>query len=201
MNNNFLRFFFILSLMAFSYSNFALAQSKISPMNTAVKLNAAVVVGVLNPAVEFRVHKYISLQMEVMGVFYPEKTLWSDAPLTLGAAWLEARYYPVMALDGFFVGPNVGFGVFRLSKGAYPLYPNAYKNQYQVGSNFMAGLTLGYQLTFCKHWAVEVSFGGGYQLGVYEGHNKDNGSMYIGLNKSAEWLPVYKGALNIIYKW
>lgn len=94
----------------------------------------------------------------------------------------------------------MGFSVFNLTKGIHPAYWGQYSGQYQVGTNFMAGVTLGYAFTLTKHWGIEISLGGGYQIGFYEGHYSSDGSMYVGWNSSGEWLP-YKAAVNIIYKW
>lgn len=171
------------------------------PVKTAVKLNAAVVLGIVNPSVEFRVHKYITVSLEGFGAFYPEgfgKLI--DGPIVTAMTFVEGRYYPVESFRGFFVGPNIGFSAWTLSKGIHPMYWGSYHNQYQVGCNIMAGLTLGYAFTLTKHWGIELSVGGGFQSSVYEGHYKSDGSMYIGWNGSSEWLP-YKAAVNIVYKW
>ncbi|HIZ85867.1 MAG TPA: DUF3575 domain-containing protein [Candidatus Coprenecus stercoravium] len=171
------------------------------PVRTAVKLNAAVALGVVNPAVEFRVHENISVSLEGLGVFYPKgvgKLI--DGPVVVAMTFLEGRYYPIQSFRGFFVGPNIGFSVWDLSKGIHPQYWGAYASDYQVGTNFMAGLTIGYAFTLTKHWGIELSLGGGVQVGFYEGHYKSDGSMYVGWNGSTEWLP-YKAAVNIVYKW
>ncbi len=171
------------------------------PNRIAVKLNAAVVVGIINPSIEFRVHNNITVALESFACFAPKGFLFTKIPLTIATAFVEGRYYPIQSFRGFFVGPNIGYGVWRLSKGIVPAYWHTYPNEYQVGSNFMAGLTLGYQFTLTKHWGLELSWGGGYSISLYEGHRSSDGSMYVGLNKSGEWLPAYKGAVNIIYKW
>lgn len=171
------------------------------PVRTAVKLSAAAAVGIINPSVEFRAHRYITVALEGIGVFYPRgfgKIL--DGPVVMAMTFVEGRYYPVESFRGFFVGPNLGFSAWTLSKGIHPMYWGDYANNYQVGYNFMAGITIGYAFTLTKHWGIEISLGGGYQAGFYEGHYKSDGSMYIGWNGSSEWLP-YKAAVNIVYKW
>lgn len=171
------------------------------PVRTAVKLNAAVVAGIVNPSVEFRVHNNITVALEGLGVFYP-KGIGNiiQGPVVIAMTFLEGRYYPVQSLRGFFVGPNIGFSVWDLTKGVHPMYWGSYADQYQVGTNFMAGITIGYAFTLTKHWGIELSVGGGCQVGFYEGHYLKDGSMYIGWNGSTEWLP-YKAAVNIVYKW
>lgn len=171
------------------------------PVRTAIKFNAAVLAGIVNPAVEFRVHKNITMGLEGLGIFYPDgfgKLI--DGPIVAGMTFVEGRYYPTESFRGFFVGPNVGFSAYTLSKGIHPMYWGSYSNQYQVGCNFMVGLTLGYAFTLTKHWGIELSIGGGFQTSVYEGHYQSDGSMYIGWNGSSEWIP-YKAAVNIVYKW
>lgn len=171
------------------------------PVKTAVKLSAAAVIGIVNPSVEFRAHKNITVALEGLGVFYPKGFAGIiNGPAVIAMTFVEGRYYPVQSFRGFFVGPNVGFSVFNLTKGIHPSFWGEHAGQYQVGTNFMAGLTLGYSFTLTKHWGIELSVGGGYQLGFYEGHYSSDGSMYVGWNASAEWLP-YKAAVNIVYKW
>ena len=171
------------------------------PVKTAVKLNAAIAAGIINPSVEFRTHENITVALEGVGVFYPKgfgKLI--DGPAVIAMTFVEGRYYPVQSFRGFFAGPNLGFSAWTLSKGIHPMYWGSYSDSYQVGYNFMAGVTAGYAFTLTKHWGIEVSLGGGYQCGKYEGHNSSDGSMYIGWNGSGEWL-LYKAAVNIIYKW
>lgn len=171
------------------------------PVKTAVKLSAAAVVGIVNPSVEFRAHRNITVGLEGIGIFYPKgfgKLI--DGPVVMAMTFLEGRYYPIESFRGFFVGPNLGFSAWTLSKGIHPMYWGSYANKYQVGYNIMAGVTVGYAFTLTKHWGIELSVGGGYQAGFYEGHCKSDGSMYIGWNGSSEWLP-YKAAVNIVYKW
>ncbi len=171
------------------------------PVKTAVKLNAAAVAGIINPAVEFRVHKNITVGLEGLGVFYPKGFAnIIKGPAVMAMTFVEGRYYPIESFRGFSVGPNIGFSAWTLSKGVHPLYWGTYADQYQVGYNFMFGLTIGYAFTLTKHWGIEISVGGGYQAGFYEGHYQSDGSMYIGWNGSSEWLP-YKAAVNIVYKW
>lgn len=170
-------------------------------LKTAVKLNAAVVVGIVNPAFEIRAHKNITVSLEGLGMFYINGFgNLIDGPAVAAMTFLEGRYYPKESFKGFFVGPNIGFSAWTLSKGIHPSYWGSYADKYQVGTNFMAGLTLGYAFSLNRHWGIELSLGGGCQIGFYEGHYKSDGSMYIGWNGSTEWLP-YKAAVNIVYRW
>ncbi len=171
------------------------------PVRSAVKLNASALLGVVNPSFELRVHKNISIALEAWGVFYNEGIgNIIQGPVNLGMTFVESRYYPIETFRGFFVGPNVGFAFFCMTKGIHPMFWGAYSDAYQVGHNYMLGVTIGYSFTLTKNWGIEISLGGGYQNTTYQGHNLSDGSMYIDWNESAEWLP-YKAALNIVYKW
>jgi len=165
-----------------------------------VRLNAAVLVGVVNPAVEFSVHRNFTVSLEALGCFYPKGIAFINGRAIIGMSFLEARWYPKKAYKGFFIGPNVGFGVWNMTKGIHPEFWGEHTGEYQVGRNFMCGVTLGYMFSFSKHWGMEISVGGGYSLSSYEGHVETDGSMYVGDNISCEWLP-YKAALSVIYKW
>lgn len=165
-----------------------------------VKLSAAVLAGIVNPAVEFSVHRNFTVSLEALGCFYPNGIAFVKGKAVVGLTFLEGRWYPKKAFKGFFIGPNVGYGVWSLTKGIHPQYWGKYSDAYQVGSNFMCGLTLGYMFSFSRHWGMEISAGGGYSIARYEGHVDKDGSMYIGDNASSEWLP-YKAALSVVYKW
>ena len=52
---------------------------------TAVKLNAAVFVGIVNPAVEFKALRNATVQLEALGVFANTSFLGTGKPLELGA--------------------------------------------------------------------------------------------------------------------
>lgn len=168
---------------------------------TAVKFSAAAAVGIINPSMEVKVHDRVSIQFDAFGCFQPNGFLKKDAPLTVAMTFFEGRYFFKEVFKGFFVGGHAGWGVWRLSKGISPVYSGAYVNEYQVGSNAMLGATLGYHFYINEHWGCELSWGGGWSGAQYEGHNKSDGSMYVGWNGSGEWLPIYKGAFNIVYKW
>ena len=175
---------------------------KIDPeQKIAVKLNAAALLGVVNPAIEVKVHDEFSVQLEGMGIFYPYGVPGTKTPLNLGATFVEAHWYPAETFRGFYMGPNVGWAMWRLSKGLVPAYWGTYPDSYQVGTNIMMGATFGYQFCFSKRWAIDIAWGLGYSISAYEGHRTSDGSMYVGWNHSGEWLPAYKGAVNIVYRW
>ena len=83
---------------------------------TNVKLSALAAIGIVNPAVEFRVAEKWSVQLEGMGVFAAENFLGTGYSLQMGAAFVEARWYPKGVFRKFFLAPNLGGGAFRMNK-------------------------------------------------------------------------------------
>lgn len=171
-----------------------------------VKLSALAAIGIVNPAVEFKVYDKLSVQLEALGIFYSENFLGTGKPLVLGAGFLELRYYPKALFRGFYFGPNIGYGSYRLNKGLVLRYTDDYDNDcYQVGSNIMAGLTIGYTFNLNSHWSLEVSWSGGFQHSRYTGFSRESKdepyTQYYPLNSSAEWPPLYKGGLFVVYKF
>lgn len=185
----------LLTLITPLYNNIKAVENN----RVSTKINSLIVIGVINPAVEIRLSEKFSFQLEAMGIFQPYGFLNSDNPLTMGTTWGEGRYYFKSYLRGFYAGINAGWGVYRMSKGAFPLFSGSYKTIYQVGSNMMLGISAGYHLTLSKHWGLDFSVGGGYQLSTYEAFYKD-GTKFIGLNQSAEWIP-YKGGISLVYSF
>lgn len=174
-------------------------KSDIQGNRISVKVNSLLALSIINPAVEFRVSEKLSVQMEAIGIFHPHGFRNNGYPITLATSFGELRYYPKEVLRGFYCGGNIGWGVYRMSKGAIPFYKGAYKTIYQVGSCFMAGVSVGYNLRLTDHWFLDFSLGGGYQNSYYEAFYHD-GTQYIGLNESAEWLP-YKGGISVVYSF
>lgn len=179
---------------------------------TAVKLNAAVFVGIVNPGVEFKVLRNATVQLEALGVFANTSFLGTGKPLELGAGFGEFRYYVKRAFDGFYFGPTLGFGVYKLNKSLVLRYSDQYLDgSYQQGTNVMCGLTVGYALNLNKHWSIEASWSGGFQHSKYEGYkpnpdynesaNNSKYIMYVTNNGSAEWPPMFKCGLFVSYRW
>jgi len=179
-----------------------------------VKMSALAAIGIVNPAVEFRIDKKWSMQLEGMGVFAGSNFLGTGYPLQMGSFFVEGRYYFKQVFHGFFLAPNVGAGAFRLNKNILHKFfgwsPDLdYKkneNSVQTGANLMAGLTLGYVHTFKKnpHWSVEINWSLGRQWARYEDHLYDeNGTPtgHVPVNGSAEYMPFYRGGIFVAYKW
>ena len=138
--------------------------------NIKVKMSALVAIGVVNPAVEFKVMDKFTVQLEALGVFYSSNFLGTGKPLVLGSSFFEFRYYPKEEFKGFFVAPNIGWGVYKLNKGLVLRYTDDYDwDCYQQGSNIMAGLTIGYTFNLNEKWSIELAWGGGFQHSRYSG--------------------------------
>jgi hypothetical protein len=173
----------------------------------AVKLNGLLLAGVVNPAVEFAVHNNISVQLEGMGVFYHDHVPFLNFPLVLGLTFVEGRFYPKEVYRGFYAGPNLGWGAWKMNKSMAPGYFGTYDNgSVQYGHNVMLGLSLGYQWILSNRWSIDLNLGLGWQHSTYEGYK--NGVLYTDPsipegrpNRSAEWMPAYKGGLFFSYRF
>lgn len=190
----------ILLLLFTGLNSYAQADSA-SKVN--IKLNGAVVVGIINPAVEFRVFNKGSFQIEALGVFAPRNFLGTGYPCSLAITYGEFRFYPKQVFKGFFCGVHAGWGVYRLNKNLMPIYSYMKEEtSIHVGQTFIAGVTLGYCFTFNNHWGMEVSLGGGRQFSTYEAYTPINNetSSHHPLNGSAEYLPT-KGGILVTYRF
>ena len=188
-------------------------QSEVSTPHTNVKLNALGTIGIVNPAIEFRISKKWSVQLEGMGIFAAKNFLGTGYPLQMGAAFIEARWYPKGTFHGFFLAPNFGGGAFRMNKNilhkffgwSLDLDYKKLENSVQVGQNYMGGVTLGYVYTFRKnpHWSIEANWSLGRQWAQYEDYvHRGNGIITHGeLGGSAEYMPFYRGGIFVAYKW
>ena len=188
----------LLSFCLFPFILFAESKPK-EENRIALKANSLVLLKIFNPSIEVKLLDKFSFQLEAMGILQGEGFLGSDRPLSLGAGWVELRYYPKRVFKGFFFGGNAGWAAYRMNKGLHPTYTGVYKDKYQVGQNYMVGASAGFQYFINKHWGLELSAGGGYQSSRYEGFEKD-GTQYVGWNGSGEIL-IYKVGLHIIFAY
>lgn len=205
--------FFMTTLSASASHGDSLKVETFSP-RVNVKMSALAAIGIVNPAVEFRLDKKWSMQLEGMGVFAKRNFLGTGYPLQMGSFFVEGRYYFKKVFHGFFVAPNVGCGVFRMNKnilnkffGWSPdLDYTKPANSVQAGTNAMAGLTLGYVHTFKKYprWSVEINWSLGRQWAQYEDYFYEDNGNYVGYapySGSAEYMPFYRGGIFVAYKW
>ena len=145
--------------------------------------------------------------------FAAENFLGTGYPLQMGAAFVEARWYPKGVFRKFFLAPNVGGGAFRMNKNilhkffgwAPDLDYRKPENSVQIGHNFMGGVTLGYVFTFPKnpHWSIEANWSFGRQWAKYESysHKGDELVLHGKMGGSAEYMPFYRGGIFVAYKW
>ncbi len=174
---------------------------------TAIKLNGLYALGgVVNPAVEVGVAKNFTIQLEAVASFYQGITLdigkikVNDMPMLLGLGFLEMHWFPKERFKGFYVGPTIGYGAFKLQKWEY-----WNSTEVQYGTSVFLGATVGYQWQV-KNWTFDLFVGGGWIHSIYEGYDYATGERYDKgkykgkYNKSAEWLP-FKGGVMIGYRF
>lgn len=176
----------------------------------AFKLNGTTLLGLVNPAMEFKVHDYLTIQLDLFGSFY-NKTFWTKKhyPLMMGAGWAEFRYYPVEAFHGFYIGAHLGGSYYKLNYNVVPLIKKHNyidDRAYQIGYNLMLGYTIGYAFTFKSnpHWGFEISLGGG---GHFDKYYHVNNPDKVPAKEDRVWMkykgfiPIYKGGILVVYRW
>lgn len=176
----------------------------------AAKLNSTILIGWINPAVEIKVHKNVSVQLEVFGSFYGKNFMGTGYPFTTVAAWVEGRYYIRETFDGFYAGLNFGCASFRLNKGfLLPYKFSGPKGSYATGQSLIIGPVIGYNFLIDSHWSIELSWSGGWAGSKYAGVTptayNDKGDVidvsYTDWNSSGEWLLAYKGGVLVSYRF
>lgn len=165
-----------------------------------VKLNGLyALVGVVNPAVEFRLTKHSTYQAEI--VYSPWLSI-NNHPMHFGIFMNEYRYYFKESNHGFYAAANVGMMAFNMSKPEFSNGTVRLQNRYCKGNGFMFGLALGYEYKFAKRWLLDVYFGYSFMESRYNGYSLDGEiNMYPHrpdwkepeypdpYNGSGEWLP------------
>lgn len=184
----------------------ASAQVEAKP-NTVVKLSHWAFVGIVNPAVEMQVSEHWSVQLEGIGSFYRKAFLGTDHPMMMGNGFLDLRYYFKESLRGLYVGPNVGYGVWKLNQNMTPGYnsdePNI-KESYSVGCNVMGGLSLGWQFTFGaqSRWGLDINYTLGGHKAWFDSFRKvDDLLKAQGRKTTSGFLPAYKGGVFLSYRF
>lgn len=154
--------------------------------------------GIVNAGAEFGLSKNTTLQADVF--ISPWKSLFGNHAQVY-MAHLEGRYYFDESFRKWYIGLNVGSGVFDLTKWNYFGTEN-----YQRGFTFMGGATVGYQFQWKENWNIDLFLGGGTVQSFYHGYARqtDPPGFYrydgaAGWNKSGELIP-YRGGLLISYK-
>jgi len=114
---------------------------------------------------------------------------------------LEGRYYFNRVFSKWYVGGNVGLGLFNIQKWNY-----WNTDKLQRGFNIMVGGVVGYQFSVSEGWNLDVFLRGGTSQGFYHGYYIDNDNKLKryddakGWNKSGELIP-YGGGVMLSYKF
>lgn len=150
--------------------------------------------GIMNFGAEYELSSKYTLQAD--SFISPWKSF-LGRHLQVYMGHLEGRYYFDKAFSKWYIGANIGMGVFDFTKWNYK------NDKYQRGFNYMVGGTVGYQFQWKKHWNIDVFLGGGTSQGFYHGYEKypivkryDSATYW---NKSGEFLP-YRAGIMISYK-
>ncbi len=163
-----------------------------------VKLNGLyALVGVVNPAVEFRLGERSAFQTEF--VYSPWKSIRVDGvskPMHFGIFMNEYRYY----LRHWYVGGNVGMAAFRMSKPYIEEWRIRLEHRYSKGYGFLFGACAGYERTFRERWVFDVFLGWSWMTSFYNGYDLDGRTQMEPhrpappqhpdpVNGSSEWYP------------
>lgn len=182
----------------------ALGMANSVSAQTYVKLNGAyALVGVVNPQVEFKISSHSTCQAEV--VYSPWQSI-NGHPMKFGILQNEYRYYFKEHNHGIYIGANVAFKVFNMSKPMLHDWRIVFQDRYCKGSGIMAGVVVGYEYRFAERWLVDVFVGFGYSYCWYNGYSMSHEiDMYPvrpewkqppypdPYNTSAQWIPTKAG--------
>ena len=163
----------------FGISSLLLLASLLRPAATDAQIYAKLnglyaLVGVVNPAVEFRLTDHSAFQTEF--VYSPWKSINVDGqskPMHFGIFLNEYRYYFRGYARGWYVGGNAGMMAFRMSKPYIENWGIHLENRYSKGYGFMFGACAGYERIFRKRWVFDVFFGWSWMTSFYNGYDLD----------------------------
>ncbi len=188
----------ILSLLAF----IPLLRPAAADAQIYAKLNGLyALVGVVNPAVEFRLTDRSAFQTEF--VYSPWKSVNVDGqskPMHFGIFLNEYRYYFRGYARGWYVGGNAGMMAFRISKPYLKEWRLYLENRYSKGYGFMFGACAGYERIFRERWVFDVFLGWSWMTSYYNGYDLDGRTQMEPhrpvqplhpdpFNGSSEWYP------------
>ena len=171
-----------------------------------------------NFAFEIPTSKNQSVQLDVLGSFWNEFSLFNDEHFLINQTFLEYRWYQNELNQGWFIGPNIGYGMFTLKKPDWAeirefprtstilLSEHIISNdEYSSGRTFFYGLSFGIKKRLSSKWFMEFFIGAGLTHSWYKGFqglnrtDLNNETEYRRFNKSNEWL-LYKGGLMLVYR-
>ena len=135
-----------------------------SEAQTYVKLNGLyALVGVINPAVEFRLSPHSTFQSEF--VCSPWKSIEHNGahkPMIFGIFMNEYRRYFKRHNTGWYIGANAGMMAFKMSKPTFAGGKLGLQDRYSKGYGLMFGVCGGYEYRFADRWLLDVYFGWAY---------------------------------------
>ena len=163
----------------FGISSLLLLASLLRPAATDAQIYAKLnglyaLVGVVNPAVEFRLTDHSAFQTEF--VYSPWKSINVDGqskPMHFGIFLNEYRYYFRGYARGWYVGGNAGMMAFRMSKPYIENWRLKFENRYCKGYGMMIGLCAGYEYQFGERWLLDAYVGWAWMDSHYNGYSFD----------------------------
>lgn len=159
---------------------------------TQIKANAAYwLFGVVNIGAETSIGDNFTLNGDV--VYSPWKSV-NGNKFQICQIVPEVRFYPKGSFEKFYVGAYAGWHFFKMTKWNY-----INKGYYQDGNGYSVGAVIGFQTAISDRWRVDTYVGGGYQNSGYRGYVTKTGEMYVGWNRSGEWIP-YKIGIAFAYR-
>ncbi len=153
---------------------------------------------ILNFGIETEINEHVTWQNDFF--LSPWKSINGNHALVL-MAHTEGRYYFDSAFNKWYVGINLGSGIFDLTKWNY-----SGTHKFQRGYNVMIGGVVGYQYQWKERWNIDIFVGGGTIQSWYHGYaptdtppgfyRYDEAEYW---NKSGEVLP-YRGGIMLSYR-
>ena len=175
-----------------------LATATTATSQTYVKLNGAyALAGVVNPQVEFPLSDHSTFQAEV--VYSPWRSI-NNHPMQFGILQNEYRYYFKEHNQGLYLGANVAFKIFNMSKPELRDWHLTLQDRYCKGSGVMAGVVVGYEYRFARRWLLDVFVGFGYSHCWYNGYSM-NHEIDLYPSRPGDRVPSSPDPYNISAQW
>lgn len=155
---------------------------------------------VFNAGAEYQIAPRYTMQVDAL--VSPWKSV-NGNHLQVYMGHIEARYYFKQVFSKWYMGLNIGFGLFDITKWSY-----LNSKKFQRGFNYMLGGVVGYQYQWNERWNIDFFIGGGVSQGFYHGYEPSEVPPNFlrryethtkGWNRSGEWLP-YRGGIMLSYK-
>lgn len=167
-----------------------------------VKLNSLYAcLGIINPAVEFRVSDKSSFQAELVAspwLGFHQSGMYK--PIHFGIMMNEFRHYFKTVNQGWYAGLNASLMIFDMARPAIENGQIYLEDRRSKGYGMMFGLSVGYEYIFKEKWLLDAYLGFAYMNSMYNGYAPD-GTLILEPNRpvqptnpdpwngSAEWAP------------